>query len=421
MKKIELLEKIEGEATLHFHFQDKKIIHTDIEFLSSRHIENILVGKNPLDALIINPRVCGICGHAHLIATVEALEDCYEDIQISSKAKILRELTLNFELIQNHFKWFYLVIMPLFSFGQNIQKATIPSQIMGKAIATIAGQYPHTSYAIPGGITNDILHKDLIAIEQYIDQVMKFYQEHLVQVPLENFIDCGNISKVLSKEGDLVTLLRYMKQNKLTKTGNSYDRFVVFGENSYFKAGRSVATRTNHNINPKYIIESSNTNSYAKNVKYKNYYYEVGPLARAMINKTALIKDAHRRYKDSMFSRILARVCEIPQLLLHSKKLLQQLDLDQPSFIQPNIPIDQLSSSGTSCVEAARGSLVHKVHIDKGKIKQYQIITPTQWNLSNGTQEDQGVAQKAIVGLKDTHIAQKVFKSFDVCSVCTTH
>jgi hydrogenase large subunit len=421
MKKIELLEKIEGEATLHFHFKNKKIIHTDIEFLSSRHIENILVGKHPLDALIINPRVCGICGHAHLIATVQALEDCYENIEISQKAKILRELTLNFELIQNHFKWFYLVIMPLFGFDQSIHKATFPSKTINQAIATIAGQYPHNSYAIVGGITNEILHKDLIAIEQFIDQVIKFYQENVVQVSLENFVDCGSISKVMDQKGDLVTLLKTIDKNHLHKTGNSYDKFLVLGENSYFQAGRSTATRVSKTTNPKYIYEFDNTNSYAKNVKYKNSYYEVGPMARAMINKTALIKDAHRKYKDSMFCRILARVCEIPQLLLHSKKLLQEIDLQQPSYIKPNIDINKLSSSGTSCIEAARGSLVHKVAIDNGKIKQYQIITPTQWNLSNGTKEDPGVAQKAILGLQDTKTAQQVFKSFDVCSVCTTH
>jgi uptake hydrogenase large subunit len=421
MKKIELIEKIEGEATLEYQFKNNLIDFVDIKFLSSRHIENILVGKNPLDALVINPRVCGICGHSHLIATVQALENCYEKIQISNKAKILRELTLNFELIQNHFKWFYLVVMPLFDKPQDIHKATYPSRLMGKAIATIAGQYPHTSYAIPGGTTNELLSHEIIKLEQYIDQTISFYQQHLVSTDMEKFIDCGNVNKVLSKEGDLIDILKLLKKQRLTKVGKSYDRFLVFGKNSYFKAGRGVATRVNHNLNPKYIIESINENSYAKNVKFKKYYYEVGPLARAMINKTALVKDAHRKYQDSIFSRILARVCEIPQLLVHSKKLLNSIDLDEPSYIKPNQPIEELNARGISSVEAARGSLVHNVHIENNKILEYNIITPTQWNLSNGTKEDLGIAQKAMVGLKDTKLAQKVFKSFDVCSVCTTH
>ena len=70
--KIQLIEKIEGEAKLHFHFENKKITHTEIEFLATRNIEKILEGKSAFDALVINPRVCGICGHAHLMATVQA-------------------------------------------------------------------------------------------------------------------------------------------------------------------------------------------------------------------------------------------------------------------------------------------------------------------------------------------------------------
>lgn len=101
---IKLIEKIEGEAKLHFSFEKKKINHVDIEFMSTRNIEKILEGKPALDALVINPRVCGICGHAHLLATVQALENCYENLELSPKAKLLRELTLNFELILKPFQ-----------------------------------------------------------------------------------------------------------------------------------------------------------------------------------------------------------------------------------------------------------------------------------------------------------------------------
>ncbi len=421
MNKIELIEKIEGEATLDFHFKNDLIDFVDIKFLTSRHIENILEGKNPLDALVINPRVCGICGHAHLIATVKALENCYDSIEISKKAEILRELTLNFEIIQNHFKWFYLVVMPLFNKKQDIYKATHPSQLMGKAIATIAGQYPHNSYAFPGGITNQVLPNELIQIEAYIDQTIDFFTQHMVTVDLEKFVECESISKLFSKKGDLVDILTAIKQNKWSKLGKSYDRFIAFGKSSYFKAGRGVATRINHRLNPKYIHEFTNINSLAKNVKFKKYYYEVGPLARAMINKQPLIKEGHRRYQDSIFSRILARTCEIPQLLLHSKKLLAQIYLNEPSFIKPKIPLSEITASGNGAVEAARGSLIHNISVEKNKIKNYQIITPTQWNLSNGVADDLGVAQKAMIGLKDIELAKKIFKSFDVCSVCTTH
>ena len=418
---IKLIEKIEGEAKLNFNMKDDKIDFVDIEFMSTRNIENILKGKNALDALVINPRVCGICGHAHLIATVEALENCYDDLKISNKAKTIRELTLNFELIQNHFKWFYLTLLPLFDKKQEVLKATYPSQLMAKAIALFGGQYPHTSYAIVGGVVCDITEMDLIKLQHYIDETIKFFEENLVKGDGKEFTICDNTEKVLSREGDLPELLKLIKTNDWLSLGKSYDRFIVFGENSYFHKGKSIKTNLVNNISLKYVKETSQATSYAKNVSYKNSYFEVGPLSRAMINKTPLIKDSHRRYGDSIFSRILARVCETMQLLLYSKELISKLDLSEPSFIEPEKDISKVSASGYSAVEAARGSLIHKVELEKGLIKNYEIITPTQWNLSGGTREKQGVSQKAMIGLKETKVAELVFKTFDVCSVCTTH
>jgi hydrogenase large subunit len=101
--------------------------------------------------------------------------------------------------------------------------------------------------------------------------------------------------------------------------------------------------------------------------------------------------------------------------------MLLNLNLSQPSYVKPALALKKLSSEGIGSVEAARGSLIHKVKIHEGIIQEYQIITPTQWNLSNGTKTNPATAQKAMQGLLDKKTATIVFKSFDVCSVCTTH
>jgi hydrogenase large subunit len=422
LKIVKLIEKIEGEAKLNFTFNNDNLIDfVDIEFLTTRNIELILENKKALDALVINPRVCGICGHAHLIATVKALEDCYNNIKISQKAKILRELTLNFEIIQNHFKWFYLVIFPLLGFKQYPLKAMQPSSTMSKAIATIGGQYPHNSYAIVGGVVCEPTYMDMIKLTNYIDETIKYFEQNVVYANTSNFLECDNVTKLLNMEGDLPLILDKLKLKKLDKLGKSYDRFIVFGENSYFKSGKAEKTRLANNLNIELINEYENSNSKAKNVMYKTKYYEVGPLSRAMLNKTLLIKDAHRRYGDSILTRIMARICEIPQILHHSKKLISQIDLSQESYIEPKDDISKISGTGIGVIEAARGSLIHKATIENGIIKKYDIITPTQWNLSNGTKDNVAIAQKAMIGLNNIKDAELIFKSFDVCSVCTTH
>jgi hydrogenase large subunit len=292
---------------------------------------------------------------------------------------------------------------------------------MAKAIAILAGQYPHNSYAIVGGITSSFTNGDLIRVNHLIDECLVFFKQNLVDVDFEEFWICDSIEHIFEKQGDLVDILLKIIYHDLTDMGKSYDRFIVFGGNSYFKNGKSKKTVVSEKLKTDYIREDPISDSYAKNVYYKNKSYEVGPLARAMINKIPLIKDSHRRYGDSIFSRILARVCETAQLLHHSKQLINMIDMKEPNYIKPKIDIKNISGYGTSSVEAARGSLIHSLELQNGIIKDYSIITPTQWNLGSGTKENPGVAQKAMIGLKNTQEAKLVFKSFDVCSVCTTH
>ena len=411
---IQLIEKIEGEAKLHFSLTEQKAIEfVNIEFFSTRNIEKILQKKAALDALVINPRVCGICGHAHLIATVKALENCYENLELTQKVKTIRELTLNFEIIQNHFKWFYLTILPLLGEKQHLLKATQPSQILAKAIATLGGQYPHTSYAIPGGITSEITVMDNLRVQNYISEVQNYFRT--------NIFHANNLNSLLQENGDFNTLFKKLQQNGWQHSGKSHNRFIVFGQNSYFKQGELFDETIRTELSIEDVQEYQNEISLAKNVYYKNRYYEVGPLSRSLLKQLPLVQESYERYGDSILTRILARVNEIPQLLQHSKKLLQDMNMDESSYIEPHTPLSQITASGIGIVEAARGPLIHKVSIEKGIIQEYEIITPTQWNLSNGTKINPAIAQKAIIGEKNMQLAELIFKSFDVCSVCTTH
>ncbi len=87
----QLIDQIEGEASVYFDMKNEKVSFSTIAFPHFRGIENILKGKDALDALVITPRVCGICGHAHLLASVRAIEDAYKnagyEVQLSTKAK----------------------------------------------------------------------------------------------------------------------------------------------------------------------------------------------------------------------------------------------------------------------------------------------------------------------------------------------
>ncbi len=414
-----LVEKIEGEAKLQCTWRNDRIARADILFPQSRYIEKILQSRPVLDALAINPRVCGICGHAHLIATVRAVEACYPEIELSRKAETVREITLALELFQNHIKWFYLTLYPLLGTTCDIGQALTPVRLAAEAIALLAGQYPHNSYALPGGITANVTPIERYGALERVEALRRHMRSRLIDADVEELSRCEEIERFLQKRGDIPAFVQRLIRDGLARHGRSHDRFIVWGESGLFTRGKAVATRVTHALDPRKITERPIPHSKALWVDYRGKPYETGPLARAMVAKVPLIKEAHRRWGDSVATRIMARLCEMPRLLEQIRTLLRKLDTAEAGYLPPPPLPDE--ARGVAFVEAARGSLMHEVHIREGRIAEYRIVTPTQWNLGSGPADNLGVAQKALLGLHRDDPWELVFKSFDVCSVCTTH
>ncbi|WP_456322930.1 nickel-dependent hydrogenase large subunit [Hydrogenimonas sp.] len=435
MKIERFIERIEGEATLLFDKnRDGSIRFVEIFFPHIRGMEKFLERKPALDALAIAPRVCGICGHAHLVSAAKALESCYEnagiELNISAKAEAIRSLTLSLEIIQNHFKWFYLTLLPATEgFETKKDKSVLTAHhaasLCSRAIAHLAGQWPHTSYALPGGVMCDPTHVEMLQTESLLAQIDEVFKNSILQLDPKDACKIAKVETLFEKNGDFPDLLRYFRKKGWERVGQSHDRFIVLANHPIGGAGKAIKTR----LAPIDILSAKEDEAiapegfinHAKPVRYNRRFYEAGPLARAMVAKSYLIRQMHRRYKDASLSRITARVMEIAKLLEYCKKTLDSIDLSEPSYVPPPVSLKEIESTrGQGYVEAARGSLLHGVHLYRGKITRYCITTPTQWNLANGTPEYPGVAQKAMIGLPNEKVAEMVFKSFDICSVCTT-
>jgi Ni,Fe-hydrogenase I large subunit len=425
----ELIERIEGEAVLDFKTDKNGTVQeADIRFLHFRGMEAILEGRNALDALVITPRVCGICGHSHLITTVRMIENIYHNagvmIRISDKAQSIRTITLSCELIQNHIKWLYLVM--LHESGKMLGKepavalkALYVSSAVNQLCAVFSGQWPHSSYAIPGGVTCDPTHIEVMQALKILSDVERFIRDEVLGCDGETFIQAMRDNEVLKLKGDFGTVLRNFETLGLLEKGKSHGRFLVLEAGAVMNGVRSDTDITLVSEDVSQTFEHGGK-TYAKNALYQGEFYETGPLARALVEERSGISDLFRIYGDSAVTRLCARVDEMVSLCTQVRQLLTSLDLSQPSFIAPPA-IESISGSGVGIVEAPRGSLIHRARIEKGKIAEYSIITPTQWNLGNGTPTNLGVAQRAMIGAESIAKASLIFRTFDVCSVCTTH
>ncbi len=382
LKKI--ITKIEGEASLKI-YGEKTVDFVEIEFWQYRGIEKYLQNRHYMDACVINPRICGICGHSHLLATTLAFEDVF-GFTPTKKAKIFREITSGLEIVQNHIKWFYITLFPTqVDDNKFLFKSMKITRKIAKAIALLAGQFPHNSYIIPGGVTCDPTFLEIMKLKDLLNEINDEIKKEIID---EN----GN-----SKD------LEIFFENLPKDIGKSVNRFLVLGENLYFKPNGKAE-----------CIKEKENSSKSKNVFYKDTFYEVGPLARNIEN--SLVKQKYEKFRDSIYTRIFARLFEIILIMEYLLKKTEEIDLSEPSYIKPDIK----NGIGLGMMEAPRGTLIHEVELENEIIRKYNIIVPTQFNLSSHTKENPSPAQKALMGENIKYI-DTIFKCFDICAVCVSH
>lgn len=101
-----------------------------------------------------------------------------------------------------------------------------------------------------------------------------------------------------------------------------------------------------------------------------------------------LICDLLARYGGRVWVRLLARLVElasIPACLYRELRLLRTGGVAVP------VADDRY---GLGWIEAARGRLVHRVKLEAGRISDYRILAPTEWNF-----HPQGVVAQGLTGL----------------------
>jgi hydrogenase large subunit len=161
---------------------------------------------------------------------------------------------------------------------------------------------------------------------------------------------------------------------------------------------------------------------------------EVGSLARQIManrpdaaphqDSDPFVADMISKMGVNVLTRVLARVHEEAKYFKLAKKWLSEIDLHGDFYVKPE---EKQSGKGFGSTEAARGALSDWIVIEDGKIANYQVITPTAWNIGpRDGDENHGPMEKAFIGTPvenpdfPVELAQ-VAHSYDSCLVCTVH
>ncbi|MBF0179344.1 MAG: nickel-dependent hydrogenase large subunit [Magnetococcales bacterium] len=489
------LNRVEGDLELRVAVENGRIVECWSSGTMFRGFERMLLGRAPLDSLVITPRICGICTITHLTAAVHAL-DRIAGVAPPANAVRMRNIALMVETIQSDLRQSLLMFLvdlcsPAFAGhpwhteagvryqplrGTRCIEAIRETKRVLEIIALLGGQWPHTSFMVPGGVVYAPPVIDFQKSLMLLKQFRQWYERTVLGCPLARWreltsagdLDAWLAERESQREGDVGFLLTAGRALGLDRLGIGHGHALSYGALEIPTGSEVVGTggclvpaglvRGQGDVEPfdqRQIAEHVACSWYAdypdglhpmvgitepvasgaegkkyswvKAPRYAGLAAETGPVAERMVAQDPLYLDLARRDQGiSALTRQLARLTRPVTLFASAEQWLTELIAShQDPFYLPVEPLRQ--GEGVGLTQAARGALGHWVRVENGQIVHYQIITPTAWNGSpRDGQGVRGAWEEALIGTPlpdpdDPVLAGMVVRSFDPCLVCSVH
>lgn len=488
------LNRVEGDLEIYVDMEQGVVQEAWSVGTMYRGFENLLSGRGALDGLVLTPRICGICSLSHLTAAALAL-DQVSRVRPPDNAVLLRNLALMAEMIQSDIRHTILMFMPDFanhkaysrhSLGQEALQRYTPWQGTScvrtiqetkrllEVVALLGGQWPHTSFMVPGGVTASPGASDILKCKMIIEHFLDWYQTQILGCSLQRWqaVKSGQDLEDWLKEdsshqrSEMGFLLRFAQEAGLDSLGQGPESYLCFGgfplpgqtevqgrdgllvpagfvsgsqlqaldpglisediSHAWYSQEETSATPWQSNTSPYASGSGGGRYSWTKAPRYNAQTAETGPLAERLVERDPLFQDLIQNQGSNVLVRQLARFTRPAWLLPRMQAWLQELQqgLSQP-FYEPvkRVPDGQ----GAGLMQAPRGALGHWLKIKEERIEQYQIITPSTWNGAPRCKADQpGAWEQALLGTpvqdQDNPVEiGHVIRSFDPCLVCAVH
>ncbi|EZQ01972.1 cytochrome B [Candidatus Acidianus copahuensis] len=253
-KIISPFNRVEGDLDLKIEFSGNTVVKAYAISRLFRGIEIILKEKYPMDALVITPRVCGICGGSHLLASAQALDMAYK-AEVPENGVRLRNVMSMAEMGQNDARHIYLMFLidtvnrkyekfPFYKdmvmrwapfYGSSYKAAVVWSKRYTEIYAIFGGQWPHGSSIVPGGITCEPTPEDIIKAKAILKTIKEnFIEKVLLGGPLTQFLELKSQSDLDQwsedyPQGDISKIWIYGKEMEWDKLGSGSQYLMSFG------------------------------------------------------------------------------------------------------------------------------------------------------------------------------------------------
>lgn len=477
--------RVEGDLDVKVYMENGVVTRAHTQAAMFRGFEQIMAGKDPQSGLIVTPRICGICGGSHLYCASSALDTAWKTT-LTPNALLLRAIGQATETIQSIPRWFYAIFAtdmankkfankPLYEevvrrfaayVGTSFQKGVTASGRPVEVYALFGGQWPHSSYMIPGGVMCAPTLKDITRAHAIMNHFRNDWLESVwLGCSIDRYMQIKTWEDMLAwvdenesqRNSDLGLLIRAGLEFGLDTFGQGTGKFIAYGTylhkdlyNHPTVEGRQHAVISpggfwdgkkfydmNHleitehvkhawyaDVNathpwkeplptpmPSQSLEHTDFSgkySWSKAPRFMGHSAEAGPLSRVIMNANP--NNADHQIQDPLFLDIMEKkgpsVFTRVLARMHEAPRLYTFINDWLSQINLDgefyIKPEERDGQGWGATEAARGALAHWIEIEGGVIKNYQVIAPTTWNV--GPQDDSGTPGPIEAALEGTEI-----------------
>ena len=311
--------RVEGDLEVALDIDDGRIRSAEVTTTLYRGYEQLLDGRVPLDALVIAPRVCGICSVSQSIAAAAALRELAGG-EAADNGALATNIAHAAENVADHLTHFYLFFMPDFAraeyAGRRGFEATARrfKAVTGEAarevlparrrlleiMGVLAGKWPHSLAFQPGGTTRAVGMGERVQLLSLVAEFQTFLESTLFGHKAGAFTGATRDQPGLFEEAEKGTifldeigdttpamqlkLLRVLQEREIMRVGETRPR----------KVDVRVISATNHDLQ-----KAVHDNSFREDLYYRLRVVEIEvpplrcrkddilPLARHFVKKCA--------------------------------------------------------------------------------------------------------------------------------------
>ena len=453
--------RVEGDLEVQLDVADGRVLEARVNAPMYRGFEGMLGGRDPMDALTIAPRICGICSVSQSVAAARALADA-SGVLLPPNGQHAINLMLACENLADHLTHFYVFFMPDFTrsvyaarrwyaqaqrrFAPVVGGASTSGEHNRAALAararwlelmgSLGGKWPHTGAVLPGGTARAIEAAEKIRLMARLREMRAFLERTLFGSTLEAVAALDSLAaleawRTRSQGSDLALFLDIAADAGLTRLGGGPARYLSYGayaqsDGSHVLA-RGVWDGTAQQVlalDPGQITEDMRHAWLSEGA--------AGVALHPMAGITQPEPDKAGAYTWNKAPRLAGKVIEtgaIARQLVAGQPLMRAACAEHGASVytrvlarlvelarilplmeqwlqslQPGEPFHQVQAmpeqaQGIGLTEAARGALGHWLRIEDGRIAHYQIVAPTSWNFSpRDAAGTPGALEAALVG-----------------------